>query len=186
MIDNLIKRGDEPPVWYVHVDGKRLQLDTDSLLKYSLFRKKVMEKFTKLLPPIKEIRWNTEILPPLMENCTVEEAPIDASITGQLLTHVASFVTRRQHADNKDDVANGAVFVDNDVAYFRAKDLMEYLSHKRFNKLEAHEVYAALHDAGADKGQFNIKGSCVRVWSLPIENAQKEEFSTPVIDGGDY
>lgn len=186
MIDQLIRRGDDPPTWFVHVDGKRVQLTTDMLMKYSLFQKAVMEQATKAIPTIKPSQWY-KIYSNLVENVVKEDAPIDASVTGQLMSHLEAFLTRRKHAATRDGLLNGGVFVDEDqVAHFRSQDLMEYLANHRFSHYKVTEVYSALRDSGAGTDAFNIKGAYVRVWTMPLVNQQTEDFDVPDIERGDY
>ena len=168
------------------MESRRIQLTTDQLLSYPLFSKAVLERLDVYLPNLKAAKWR-QIVSNLMKNSfTKEQAPEDASMTGQLMELVQVFLTRRQHSDNRDDVANGGVYVNGDnTAVFRSADLMEFLGQKRFTAYKAHDVYAALHDIGAGQTSFHVKGAFIRAWTLPLVNEQKEDYDTPEIPGGD-
>lgn len=196
VIGDLVKLDGDPPIWQLNVNAHRLDLTTEELMGFSLFKKKCLEKLTLYVGTIKQAQWEL-IYSDKVQTAEVQAVPEDAGTLGQFKIMVQHFLTGRTSGKSRDDLLNGVPFFDEDgeenkdktpLFYFRSQDFEAYLSHRHFFSYKTTEIYSHLKDMGADpKGkQFNIKGSCVRCWTMPnIFESQNQEFDVPVEKGED-
>ena len=173
VLGTLQKINSLPPIWFIDVDGGRIELTTDDLLDQGKFRKLCVEKIHKLPKRLKAPIWD-DIVAEKLDNLEVIEVPDDTSITGQLLLMMSQFFARPP-AEEKADMLMGRHYEEEGVYMFRSPDLLMFLERLHFRILP-HKLWNTLRQAGATHGQFNIKGKCVQYWALPEANLQTEHF----------
>jgi hypothetical protein len=155
----------DPPIWVIDVDGVRLELATDDLLRQERFRKICMEKINRLPPRVKASSWE-KLINDRLESCEYVEAPSDAGPVGMFMHHIRQFCTGPAQADNKDEILNGKVFVTDDSVFFRGIDLLAHLDRQRFKHLDHRKVWGVLRDLGAGHKKMNLKGVKTEVWFI--------------------
>lgn len=182
VLGTLVKIDSNPPLWFIDVDGHRIELTTEDLLDQRKFRKLCVERIHKLPPLMKGLQWD-KIVTDRLDNLEIMAAPQDAGVDGQFLVLLGEFFSRPP-ADDRDQLLMGRHFVtDADEYLFRSNDLLYFLERKRFKKYGPRELWAVLRNHGATHGQMNIKGQCVQYWSIKDVNVQHEEFSLPNLAG---
>ena len=110
----------------------------------------------------------------------------DASIEGQFMELLESFCTDLAQASVKDELLLGKPWTEEQITYFRLKDLKEYLVKHRFTDMEINKIASKLRDIGAEHHFWNIKKRGVNVWAIPafeydetgleIPNMEQEGF----------
>jgi hypothetical protein len=181
-VEGLTKICTVPPTWIVQVSGIRLQLETDDLLQQQRFARKCVERINFLPPTIKTDKWK-RFINELLQNVREVEAPQDSSDRGLFLFHFEQFCTTKAPANTRDELLMGKPFHHEGRTYFRASDLVRYLEQNKFRAYRGHQIYAQMKEAINELGhhQYNLKGKCVNVWSVPAFEQQTEEFDVPRI-----
>lgn len=179
---NLAKMDSEPCLWFLEVDGNRIELTTDELHSFPLIKKKCAEKLTKHIGSMSAKDWD-EVLSSMMNEDEVDIiiVPEDAGTTGQFKWLVNDFLTGGHVGVTKEELTKGRPYYnpEDNRYYFRINDLQKYLVNHNFRSLTTMQMYSRLRDAGADSGQFKIQGACVRWWSVPaLFETQTDEFET--------
>ncbi|MCK5603172.1 hypothetical protein KAR91_14920 [Candidatus Pacearchaeota archaeon] len=184
VLGTLVKIDSSPPLWFIDVDGHRLELTTEDLIDQNRFRKICVETIHKFPRRMKGPKWE-DLISERLENLEIIEAPKDAGVEGQFVALLEKFFAR-PIADTREQLLLGKHWKDEDGKYvkqdfvvFRSTDFMTFLDRERFREYKPRDVWGKLRTMGANHGQFNIKGKCVQYWAMPEPNMQSENFSLP-------
>jgi len=174
-----------PPVWYVEVDTVRIQLGTDDLLNQDKFRRRCMETIRKLPAKMKQVEWDKRVTE-LLEARTEIEAPADAGPEGEFWSHMYRYCTASaMQAKVKEDLLEiSKVWKDGGRLYFRSPGLRAYLDRQHFREFTQNRVWDILRNGGAQHHQFQIQGTCVQCWSIPVFDEPVGERPLPPLDDG--
>lgn len=190
MIDGLTQLQGEVPVWFVTVNGIRMQITTDELLNQGRFARKCVEKLRFFPNQMKPVRWQ-KLINSLLKNAEVVDMPTDSGAGGQFWLLLEQFCTGYQVGRQWEDMLRGMPYTDTEdpdgpLTFFRSTDLMKFLHQQQFRELRQNEMWAILRENGAKHRQKNIKGKCVQMWGIPAFDNQEEEFNVPEPDTGDF
>lgn len=179
----LSKYASEPPLWFLDIDGKRLELETESLFNQMAFQKSCMERLNMLPPTLRKQDWENVLnglLREMVELERIQDAPEDTKMTGRFNDLVEEFCTHLHQAMDRDEILMGRPWTDEEagLVYFRMKDLEAHL--KRNNMvLSSPKMAQRLRDLGGNSHVLWIKSRATRVWRLPVFARQDSPFSTP-------
>jgi len=182
-IASLSKYASEPPLWFLDVNGRRLELDTDSLFMQAAFQKACVEKLNVLPPTLRKQDWEhllNALLKEMVETEQISEASEDTSVTGRFMDLLEEFTTHMQQAMDRDEIIMGRPYTDDDEAktYFRMKDLEAHLLRNNFKGLSSPKMAQRLRDMGGEPISLFLKGRTVRCWRIPRFNKQDAPFTT--------
>lgn len=169
ILANLSKLDTDPPIWFVDIEGDRLELETDQLMNYVLFHKACADRLSKCYSVMKQSDW-TELLKPAFANLTIVPAPKDVSVAGQFLEILDDFLTNRARGRRLEDIIAGKPWEnDEDLAHwFRVSDLMNFLGRHGFTRWGRAKVITRIKDLGGTHLNKKIKGKFVNLWRLPV------------------
>jgi hypothetical protein len=167
-ITSLSKLDTDPPIWFVDVDGERIEATTDQLQNYSRFHALCMEKCNRTYLPMKVAEWFIA-LNEAMANLTVIEAPRDLSADERFREMLEEFLTNRARGQRKEDLLSGRPWEDDEAGrhYFRLRDLTRHLQREGVRDLGRNAVSQMLRRLGGDSDFFNISGKGTSVWWVP-------------------
>ena len=177
LFSNLTKQDSEPPIWFLDVEGGRLELETDDLLNQNRFQRKCMDALNKIPQKVKENVWR-QIIQQLLDALTVVEVPKESSTEGHFLELLENFCTERP-ARERDELLLHKPWTDNGKTYFRLGDLMEYLHRHNFKDYQRNNLTSKLKQLHGEPHFFNIKGRGVNVWYIEEFKAQDEPHDLP-------
>ena len=180
MFSNLTKQDSDPPIWFLDVEGGRLELETDDLLNQNRFQRKCMDALNKIPPKVKENVWR-QIIQQLLDSLTNVEVPKEASTEGFFLELLEAFCTERP-ARERDELLLHKPWTDKGKTYFRLADLMEYLHRHNFKEYQRNKLTSKLKQLNGEPYFFNIKGKGVNVWHIDEFKAQDESHDLPEFD----
>lgn len=166
-INSLSKLDSEPPIWFLDIDGDRLELTTNDLQNYKAFQAACMEQLTTYFMPIKHETW-AMMISEAMQNATIIAVSPEMSTTGHFMEILEAFVTDRHKADRWEDIHQGRPYYDPDTGmhWFRLQDLMKILERENFKIWGRNKVGKVLADMGQKKGK-NIGGKFVNLFAVP-------------------
>jgi hypothetical protein len=185
-LTSLSKYASEPPLWFVDINGRRLELDTDSLFNQIAFQKACMEKLNVFPPSLKKNTWEgiiQALLSEMVETEQITEASEDTSVTGRFMDLLEEFTAHMQQALDRDEILMGRPWKDDseNKTYFRIKDLDAFLLRNNFKSLSAPKIAQRLRDINGDPVSLFLKGRAVRCWRIPSFAKQDAPFSTDAV-----
>ena len=185
----LSKYNSEPPLWFLDINGRRVELDTESLHNQAAFQKACMEKVNLLPPTLRKQDWEqvlNSLLREMVELEQIQEASEDTTLTGRFTALLEEFTTHIQQAMDRDEILLGRPWVDEEDqrVYFRIKDLEDHLTRNNFKGLSAPKMAQRLRDLGGEPLPLFLKGRTTRVWRMPCFPKQEAPFETPTAKKG--
>jgi hypothetical protein len=183
-ISSLSKYNSEPPLWFLDVNGKRLELETDALFLQPAFQKACVEKINVLPPSLRKQDWEgllNALLREMVELEQILEASEDTSLTGRFVDMVEEFTTHLQQAMDREEILMGRPWTDDQdgMVYFRIKDLEGHLQRNNFKGLSAPKMAQRLREIGGEPISLFLKNRSTRVWRVPKFDKQDAPFETP-------
>jgi len=183
-ITSLSKYNSEPPLWFLDVNGRRLELDTDSLYNQNLFQKACIDKINVLPPTLRKQDWEqvlNSLLREMVETEQIQEAPEDTSVTGRFMDLLEEYTTHLQQAMDRDEILMGRPWTDDVEAktYFRFKDLETFLKRNNFLGMPLSRMAQRIRDIGGEPCTLYLKGRQTRCWRIPKFERQNAPFDTP-------
>jgi len=156
-----------PRVWYIGIDGVRMQLETKDLTNQTRFRDKCVDTVGKYPVERKKNDW-AKLVTELLEQRTEIEAPEDAGPEGLFWSHVHRYCTVRPKSKTRDGLLEiGAVYEEDGWLYFRSPGLKAHLDRNHFRDFGENKVWDTLRKGGARHDQWNIQGHCIQWWAIP-------------------
>ena len=182
-IASLSKYASEPPLWFLDVNGRRIELDTESLFTQAAFQKSCVEKLNVLPPALRKQDWENllnALLKEMVETEQITEASEDTSVTGRFMDQLEEFTAHMQQAMVRDEILMGRPWTDEDEArtYFRMKDLENHLKRNNFIGLSAPKIAQRLRDMGGEPIPLFLKNRTARCWRIPKFEKQDAPFDT--------
>ena len=185
-LSSLSKYASEPPLWFLDINGRRIELETDSLFNQAAFQKACVEKLNLLPPTLKKADWEgmlNELLKEMVETEQISQASEDTSVTGRLMDLLEEFTTHMQQAMDRDEILMGRPWEEPEdgKTYFRMKDLENHLKRNNFIGMTAPKIAQRLRDLGGEPTSLFLKGRTVRCWRIPRFNKQDAPFVTETV-----
>ena len=183
-MSSLSKYNSEPPLWFLDINGKRIELDTESLFSQIAFQKSCVEKLNLLPPTLRKQDWEqmlNALLKEMVETEQITQASEDTSITGRFNDLLEEFCTHLQQAMDREEILMGRPWTNEDEAktYFRIKDLDAHLLRNNFKGMTAPKMAQRLRDLGGEPISLFIKNRAARCWRIPRFDRQDAPFDTP-------
>jgi len=180
---SLAKLNTDPPLWFLSISDRRIELTTEQLQNQLRFQRVCMEQLNIMPPRMNEKTWQN-LVQQLMENgMEIIEVSIDVSIEGQFMELLESFCTDLAQASVRDEILLGKPWTDEHVTYFRLKDLKGFLIKNRFTEMGTNRIAAKLKDLGAEHRFWNVKKRGVNVWAIDaFEYDEEIRLNTPNMD----
>lgn len=182
--DRLEKHTTTPVRWVLYVDGVPLNLTTPQLMDFRAIREAVADNLTRLIPPMKNDRWQIQ-LHTLMTTAMLVEAPEEATLEGMLWNKLIEFLQRTDlkagGTDTKDreQLMYGTPVVQEvegeKRVYFRGSDFMAFLTKQRQNDVKGPAVWMLLRQHGCQHGKLRVEGSPINVWWVPLADVDNDE-----------
>ena len=164
----------EPRLFFMDVDGDRIQLSTEQLQNQTLFQRACMDQKNMMPPTMKPQKWQ-QLVNSLMQGATFLEVPPELTIAGQFKDHLRNYCTSHVRAMSPEEMDMGKPWTDGGTTKFKLDGLLEYLHHRRFSGPTRGQLMQMIRDLGGDTGKQNVvkrspKGeikSTLRCWVIP-------------------
>ena len=185
MLSSLSKYNSEPPLWFLDVNGKRVELETESRFNQLHFQKTCMERLNVLPPSLKKPDWEmliNELLKEMVELEQITEASEDTTVSGIFNDLIEEFTMHLQQGMDRNEILLGRVWTDekDGMVYFRIKDLESHLKRSNFTALSSPKIAQRLRDLGGEPTNLFLKGRTTRVWRIAQFEKQDSPFDTPI------
>ena len=173
---SLSKLDTKPPLWFLSINDKRLELNTEQLQNQLKFQRSCMEVLNMMPPRMNDRAWQALIQTLMDSGMEIIEVSDDVTIEGQFMELLESFCTDMAQANTRDEILLGKPYTEEGKTYFRIKDLKDYLAKHRFTDMQTNQIASKLRDLKAKHKFFNIKGRGTNVWYInEFDYSEKEE-----------
>jgi len=182
MMKGLTKYLTDPPVWFLNINGKNVEIqDTSIFLQQAKFRTLCVNSLNLLPSRVKEDVWDG-IIRGLLEEVEEVKAPPGASDADQTWALIDRFCTDKYMGSHKEDLLNGNAIRDEDLIYFRSTDLIRFLENERRTKVNKPVLWSQIKAHGGGSKTLGIKGKKVVCWTLPRNtfSEQSEDFDVRI------
>jgi hypothetical protein len=119
----------------------------------------------------------------MLDSVNIVRVPKEGTPEGMFHDYLDDFLNTKSYGNesrDRDVLLLGQVWICNDKFYFRIKDLMDYLTTKRFTEFKTNKIVMFLKDLKAEHNFFNIKGKGTNCYALPVGTSlQQSPFTVP-------
>lgn len=175
----------EPVIWFVDVDGVRLELGTADLQEYRRFHAACMEKAQICYKLMKQDSW-LKLVHEAMSAVTVIDPPPDSKPGMPMHDAMEEFLTNRATGHRREDLLAGRPWYnDTDEQYeFRLSDLLKFLKREGMPDITRGKLTRIIDKMGGGSLFHNISGKGVNVRYVPAAIFQRTpEISLPRVPG---
>jgi len=179
----------EPRMYFMDVDGNRIELNTEQLQNQHLWQKAVIEQATMLPPKVKQDQWQAMISNMLAE-ATRLDAPEELTVRGEFKELLRIFCSSRIQAREAAEMQIGKPWTEDGYTMFKLSGLQEFLRQRHFthyNRAQIQEQLKQLNDNRECHGHKNIikedgSRTTIRVWWVPEFEDDEIELDIQEID----
>jgi len=181
-VSNLRIFTSDPPIWFINIGGKTVEVDTKTLRNFDLFDEACMEQIREKLPIIPKPVWGRKISE-LFKNVEEIEAPESLTFKKQLEEHLENFTTDRAAGKQKSDINRGVSWTDEGKTYFKYKDFWNYLQRTRSWNMERNKTSHKIQELfDAKEAVLKISGKSVKVMVIDALEVSKINDKPPEIE----
>jgi len=164
----------EPRLYFMDVDGKRMQLTTEQLQNQTLWQRQCMEQLSMMPPTLKGAEWQ-QMVNGLMTKSVKQEVPEEMTIRGQFKELLKVYCTSRIRAMAPEEMNMGKPWTDDGYTKFTIAGIMQFLHNRGFKEYTRAEVQERLKEMNGGQechGHHAIrttdgKRTTLRVWWVP-------------------
>lgn len=177
----------EPRLYFMDVDGKRLQLSVEQLQNPLLWQRACMEQLDIMPPTPKPTVWQQSVNQLMGESVKIE-VPEELTVRGQFYELLRIFCTSRVRATAPEEMELGRPWTENGVTKFTMAGLDNFLRNRGFThyrRAEIQERIKELNNGGECHGKQWVSkpttasgGSTFRVWWVPEFQDDEPELKT--------
>lgn len=169
----------EPPVYFMDVNGKRIELSTEQLQNQTMFQRACMEQIQLMPPLIKPTKWQVTVSL-LLDNAMKLDVPEELTVTGQFKELLKLYCSGRMRAVSAEEMTMGKPWSAHGKTNFMINGLMDFLKSRGFTLYNRGQLQDRIKKLNGDAGHYNIKKSdgsptTLRIWWVP-EFVETEVF----------
>lgn len=172
----------DPVIWFVDVDGERLEIGTADLQNYTRFHAVCMEKLSKCYQIMKQDSW-LKTVHEVMKNVVSLEPPADSKPGSTLHELMEEFLTNRSRGVRSEDLLSGRPYANEDEGRleFRLRDLQKFLKKEGHDEMSRGKLTRAIEKMGGGTGFYNFKNKKgVNYWHVPSSQFEPTpQFDVP-------
>jgi len=185
-IKEIQKYDSDPPLFYVTIGDKQVEVDSSELHDSDKFSLKCLEQINMAMPPVGKHIWRKAINK-LLKNVIPQEAPESTKIDVQLKELLIDFSTKAPGKDWK-DMLRGLSYTEDGVTYFKFKDLWKYMLRtkqwpdKQYTKQKTSRMVLTMFNGKEISGKINNKSTrymCVTQQEMNKPIVRKDAMKEP-------
>jgi hypothetical protein len=164
----------EPRLYFMDVDGHRIQLTTEQLQNQTLWQRAVMEQATIMPPKTKDTNYQG-MVSEMLRDATRLDAPEELTVRGQFKEILRQYCTSRIRAMEPAELKMGKPWTEKGRTMFMMAGLEEFLRQRHFDYRSRAEIQEHLKAINGTEDCHGIKNfqrdgekrTSVRVWWVP-------------------
>jgi len=164
----------EPRLYFLDVDGSRLELSVEQLQVPLQFQRQCMEQLNFMPPIPKSSDWQS-LVNGLLSDATTVSVPEELTTTGQFKELVETYCSSRIRAITPEELELGKPYTEEGKTYFKMQGLEEFCRQRGFTKFNRTQMQERLKDMNGGEechrtyryktDQNEWRG--IRVWWVP-------------------
>jgi hypothetical protein len=161
-IKEIQKYDSDPPLFYVTIGDKQVEVDSSELHDADKFSLKCLEQINQAMPPVGKHIWRKAINK-LLKDVIPQDAPESTKIDVQLKELLTDYTSKAPGKDWK-DILRGLSFTEDGMTYFKFKDFWRYILRskqwpdKQYPKQKTSKMLETMFKAKEVVGKINNKG----------------------------
>jgi hypothetical protein len=164
-ITSIQKYPSDPPIYFVCIDGKSVEVDKATLHDPEKFSIECMDQISKPMLPVGKIVWRKTLIK-LFGELDELEAPESSKIVNQLKDLLADFINKSPGKE-LEDLKRGLPFTENGKSQFIFKDFWKYLQRSKAWTLPYQKTMRKLEELfGAKEKNTKIEKKSFRVITM--------------------
>ena len=182
----------EPRLYFMDVNGTRIQLSTEQLQNQTLWQRACMDQCIFMPPTMKPQKWQ-QTINALMQGATYLDVPEELTVAGEFKQHMRTYCTSHIRALAPEEMEMGKPWTDGGITKFTLHGLIEFLHQRRFTGHTRAQIIQMIRDLGGDNTTQQIKKrtpkgemySTIRCWWIPAFDEEditldKQEFENDI------
>jgi hypothetical protein len=161
-------------MYFMDVDGQRLQLTVEQLQNQTLWQRSCMDQLSMMPPLMKANDWQ-QMVNGLMSKSVKMDVPEELTISGQFKELLTNYCTSRIRAVSPEELSMGKPWTEDGLTKFTMSGITQFLKNRGFteyNRAEIQEQIKNMNSGDDCYGHQNIrkddgKFSTIRVWWVP-------------------
>lgn len=184
LIGSITKYLSDPVLWGIEIDGRRIMVDTPTLLSHSAFSRHCADALNRVPSPVPGARW-ARYIDELLRSCEEVPVPEEASLFGQFKLFVNAWLNGRTQARSIDEVLLDKPWKEGGRVYFQSSALKKRLDVERFDYRSMHHVWDMLRQMGGSTEGRHLKIGYRNLWHVPDPGHKDEAPSSPAAPKSD-
>lgn len=191
-VERVVIYTSDPPVYEFVIDGRRMKLSAEQLLRVARFEQRFFEVFNRMtkLPSAKEKAAWRDLVNGWLAGAERIEQPPETSREAQLREAIEDFAADIQVGSDAADLDRDRALLtaEGDKA-FKTKTVMKALK-ANFRDVGAHAVGATMRGMGLAYRKLRFDGTQARVWVMPVPSTNgkhdpNDDPNSEADEGGD-
>lgn len=186
VISGMSKLDADPPIWFVDVEGARLELSTDELQQYQRFHRACMQRVNKCYGLMKQDTW-LRLVSEAMENVQIIRVPEEVSSAGRFRELLEEYLTNRAAGERREDLRAGRPWHDEKEGrrYFVLRAFVKFLTQEGVRDVTRPQIVEHVRKLGGGSHLFNFQNKqSVSTWWVPTDKIRSiGQLDTPPING---
>lgn len=174
----------DPVIWFVDVDGERLEIGTMELQNYQKFHAACMEKLQKCFNLLKQDTWLKQVNE-AMTNVVTIPAPPDSGPGSVLHETIEDFLTNRALGTRIEDLLSDRPWL-NDVQgryEFTMRSLVHHIRREGMDAIPRGKLTRIIEKMGGGHAFRQLQGKGLNYWYVPADLFERRpEVSVPPVE----
>lgn len=184
VITSIKKMNSDPPVWFLDVEGAKIECNTEDLQRWDRFQRLLMNVLHNPFGIIPQGEWLLTIQEAMSRMTETIEVGADAGSRGEFHELLETYLTNRQRGLKEEDLLSGRPWEAEEEKrfYFSLSRLHRYLEREGLKGLNKPQIVSRIHDLGGNHSAREIKGKKVNLHWIPSNVVQATpSVSTPTL-----
>jgi hypothetical protein len=180
----------EPPVWFVEVEGTKVECGTEDLQQWNRFQRILMERLHNPFGVIPQPAWLQAVQQAMTSKIDIIPISEDIQEGGSFIELLEAYLTNRLRGESEEDLLAGRPWEDQDKSrhYFQISKLMRFLEREGMKTVKTPQVVSMLTKLNGGKEvpfeTREIKGKTLRLHYVASTVVQATpRLSTPQVKG---
>jgi hypothetical protein len=160
VITSMQKLDSDPPVWFIDVEGAKIECGTEDLQRWDRFQRHLMNKLNNPFGVIPQAAWFAIVQDAMSKMTETIEVSPDSGFKGQFLELVETYLTNRQRGQKKEDLLSGRPWEDEDTGrhYFKLQNLEKFLKREGMRDITRGQIVSRIIELEGGHAYFKVKG----------------------------
>lgn len=181
-IESIKKLDSQPPVWFIDIEGAKVECQTEDLQRWDRMQKLLIEKLNNPFGVIPQPVWLSIVQEAMgkMSEEDIIKVSQDAGVEGEFVELLEIFLTNRQRGLKEEDLLLGRPWENEEEGrhYFTLIRLSRFMKREGMESMKRPQIAARLYQLKGGHIMRKIKGKLVALHWVPSSMF----YGTPSVD----